>query len=168
MATPLIHPVDQPDDQPDESTNLLRTLAHSPAVLRIVRSFFDNAPRMTLSPRTQLAVALRVAQLHACGYCVAAHSAAASSVDVDATTARDFRSGVSSRSQESLLLGLTTKIVRDRGQHARMIVDAARELGVSDAALVETVALTAMHTLLTYMSSVAATELDFPDADAIS
>ena len=53
-----------------------------------------------------------------------------------------------------------TKLVRDHGHHAAVVVDGARLLGASDTEIVETVALVGLHTFMNYLCSLAHTEAD--------
>ena len=56
-----------------------------------------------LSPRERELIALRVSELNACGYCLAAHSAIAGSVGVPKETIIDARQGNSTEGREEVL-----------------------------------------------------------------
>ena len=119
------------------SSNFLRTLCHSPAALASLASQLDAAAGMRLLPRTQEAIALRVAELNGSDYCVAAHTAASRQLGVDATSVSQYRRGISDDPKEHALLALTTKVVIERGHHCGFAVAAARKAGVTDADIVE-------------------------------
>jgi AhpD family alkylhydroperoxidase len=120
---------------------------------------------MRLPPRTREAIALRVAELNGCDYCLAAHTAFFDSLGEEPETIRLFCQGLSADPKEQTLLALSTKLVVDRGHHTRLAVEAAREVGVRDEEIVEVVALVALYTFVNYLNSLAQTEIDFPTAD---
>ena len=142
--------------------NVLRTAAHSPVALRSLWSLMEMAAEMELPDRTRHAIALRVAQLDDCAYCLAAHGADARELGLDDGDVLGFRQGRSNDRKEQALLALATKLVTQRGRGARLVIDSARELGVSDEELVDVVALVALHTFTNCLTVVADTEIDFP------
>ncbi len=173
MSKPLIIPVTD-NNAPDQSAktldqigkvlgnvpNVFRTVAHSPAALRSMWSQQVGAADMRLSPRVRAAIGLRVAKLNDCDYCQAAHVALSQRAGVDEATANGFRQGQSNDPKEQTLLALTTKIVKDRGHHAGFVVETARQVGVSDAEIIEVIALISLHTFTNYVTNVANTHLD--------
>ena len=144
--------------------NLFKTAAHSPVALQSLWMQSESAPRTQLPMRLREALALRIADLNSCEYCLAAHTAIVKQVGVDDAEAAGFRVGVSSDTKEQAVLALAAKIVKDRGQNAGFVVDAARQVGVTDAQIIEVIALIAYHTFTNYLSSVANIEVDFPNA----
>jgi uncharacterized peroxidase-related enzyme len=173
MSKPLIIPVTG-NDAPDQSAktldqigkvggnvpNVFRTVAHSPAALQSMWSQHIAAADMRLSARVRAAIGLRVAKLNDCNYCLAAHLALSKRAGVDEATANGFRQGQSNDPKEQALLALTTKIVKDRGHHAGFVVETARQVGVSDAEIIEVIALISLHTFTNYVTNVANTRPD--------
>ena len=152
--------LEQMGERLEESSNFLRTLAHSPAVLEAFEAQVSATARMKLQPRTQQAIALRVAELQGCGYCLAAHALEAERLGVDAAAARRYRQGLSNDPREQALLALATKVVLERGHHNGFVVETARQVGVSDEEIVEVIALVGLNTFANYLTSVANTALD--------
>lgn len=146
----------------EETSNSLRTVAHSSAALESLTTQVSAASRMRLPPRTREAIALRVAELNSCDYCLAAHTALAEKVGADTATARRYRQGLSDDPKEQVLLALATKVVLERGHHARFAVEMARRIGVSDAEIIEVIALVGQSTFANYLNCVANTALDHP------
>ncbi len=142
--------------------NVLRTAAHSPVALRSLWALMELAAEMDLPDRTRHAIALRVAQLDDCAYCLAAHGADARELGLDEGDVLRFRQGRSHDPKEQALLALVTKLVTQRGHGARLVIDSARELGVSDEELVDVVALVALHAFTNCLTVLADTEIDFP------
>ena len=149
-------------------SNFFRTVANSPAALQSLWAQLRATKDMSLSPRVREAIALRVAQLNGCDYCLATHTTLGPLAGIDATTAMRFRQGQSNDAKEQALLTLTTKIVKDRGHHAGFVVETARMLGVRDSEIIEVIALVGLHTFTNYVNTVAKTEVDSPDAPELT
>ena len=173
MSKPLIIPVTD-NNVPDQSAkaldeigkvlgnvpNVFRTASHSPAALLSMWSQHVATADMRLSPRVRAAIGLRAAKLNDCDYCQAALVALNQREGVDEAIANGFRQGQSNDPKEQALLALTTKIVKDRGHHAGFVVETARRVGVSDAEIIEVIALISLHTFTNYLTNVANTHLD--------
>ncbi len=179
MTERLIPPISE-SDLPEDSCPTLRvigkamgsvphtflTAAHSPPALNALWSLIQATEQMRLSARAREGIALRVAEINHCQYCLAAHTALAKGFGIDETDVQNFRVGRANDPKEQVLLGLATKIVKDRGHHAGFVVEVARRLGVTDAELIEVIALIAMNTFTNYLHSVAGTETGFPKTGA--
>ena len=149
----------------EELSNSLRTFAHSPAALESVLAQVSATTRMRIPSRSREAIALRVAELNGCDYCLADHTALAKQDGVDAATIRGYRLGLSDDSKEQALLALATKVVLERGYHAGFVVETARQVGVSEAEIVEVIALVVLNTFTNYLNSLANTAIDYPAVD---
>ncbi len=132
----------------------LRVAAHSPQVLRILALFNTVSGDLMLPPRIQKAISLRTRRLNGCFDTGLTSEDAALGCD----NLLGFQRGLSDDPREQAMLALTTKIVRDRGKHTACVVDAARELGITDREIVETVFLVAQHTLLSYLHGISSVE----------
>ena len=147
--------------------NIFATLAHSPAALKALTGLFSTLGEGALSGKAHEAIALRVGQKHGCKYCTAAHTAKAISVGADAEEAIGFRTGRSDEPKIQALLTLAETMVDNRGQLSDADIQAAKDAGVSDAELLETVAIVACNTFTNYVNALAQTEVDFPAAPVI-
>ena len=145
--------------------NLFTTVAHSPVALASLWRQVRTLSEMKLSAKLRMGIALRVAQLSGCEYCVAANTAWSEGAGVDAACAVDFRQGVSTDPKEQAVLNLATKIAKERGHHAGFEVEAARRLGVTDTEIVEVVQITSLQMFMNYLSSLAGMKIDFPIVD---
>jgi len=138
------------------------TFAHSPAALEAVAGYFGAMGKAKLSPRVQEAIAISVAELNRCTYCLSAHTAIAKGQGVNADKLVGFRSARAQDPKEQAILELAMAIARTRGADAGPQLMAARKAGLSDAELVEVVAAVAQNVLTNYLNVVAGTEVDFP------
>lgn len=147
------------------ASNLLGVAAHSPAVLELIEAAHRASDRMVLPHRLRLGIALRVAELHGCRYCLALHTDAMRRAGLDGALVRRYRMGVCEEPKEQALLALAGKTLLDRGRYTGLATETARELGASEEEIVEVLALVGLHTLVNYVNLVAGTSLDFPDVD---
>ncbi|MBZ4394164.1 carboxymuconolactone decarboxylase family protein [Myxococcus sp. MISCRS1] len=175
MTTPLIAPVG-PSNTPAASEptlaalktkfggvpKMFSTFAHSPAALEAVAGYFNAMGGAKLSARTQEAIAIAVAELNRCTYCLSAHTALAKGQGVKADELTGFRSGRSADPREQAILDLAVAIARTRAADVGPQLAQARKVGLSDAELVEVVAAVAQNVLTNYLNVVAGTEVDFP------
>ncbi len=145
--------------------NLFLTAAHSSAALRSLWAQVEAAMQMSLPRRLREAIALRVAELNGCSYCLAAHTAIGAEAGIDSAQMLQFRRGVAGDPMGQSVLNLVSKIVEDHGHHAGFEVEAARKAGCTDVEITEVIALIALHTYANYLTSIAVTETDFPAVD---
>jgi hypothetical protein len=123
--------------------HVFEAAAHSPAALDILWRQATSGSRMTLSPRLREVVAQRMAELHGHG-------------------SSTQQCPASDDPKERAVLALVTKIVKDQGHHAGFVVEAARQIGVTDTEIIEVISLISFHTWAHYISFVANTDLDLP------
>lgn len=147
--------------------NYVRTAARSPSVLRSLWEQLKSARQSTLSERLQHAVALRVAELNACPYSLASTMHSFKESGLSEQESIQYRRGMSDDRLEQSVLALVTKVVRDRGCNAALVVDNARSAGLSDQAILEVIQLVALNTFINYLNNIAITELDFPEVGSL-
>lgn len=143
---------------PGSAAGLLLTAAHSPVALHAVVHHAAAEAMSRLQPRLRHGVALRAAELLSCAYNTSRYTAAALDAGLDAQTIANLRRGSSTDCREQALLALTSKLVRDRGQHTRMVFDVARQLGIPHAEILEVVTIVASVTFTSYLAGVASLE----------
>jgi uncharacterized peroxidase-related enzyme len=137
--------------------NIIRTLAHSPAALGSYLGMSDTLSGTSLSGAQREEVALAVAQANGCGYCLSAHSLMAKGAGVTPEKQLAARQG-----EGSALVAFARKVTLTRAQLNDQDVADARAGGLSDAQIIEVLALVAFNTLTNYVNHVAATTIDFP------
>lgn len=142
--------------------NLFRVAAQSPAALEGLLALSSALRTGRLSGRTREALALTVAELNGCDYCLSAHTllgkgAGLSDADIEAA-----RQGRSPDAEWQAALDLAAAVVRMRGRVAEADLARARQAGLDDGQIVEIVAQVALNTFTNYLNLVARTEIDFP------
>ncbi|WP_442113774.1 carboxymuconolactone decarboxylase family protein [Pseudomonas sp. NUPR-001] len=140
--------------------NVFATMAHSPAALGGYLALSQALQKSTLTSREREAVALAVSQVNGCDYCLAAHVLFAGKAGLDASDITRAREG-----RLDAVVVLARQVVELRGRVTERDLHDAREAGLSDAKIVDVIALVATTTFTNYLNNVANTELDFPAVD---
>jgi uncharacterized peroxidase-related enzyme len=142
--------------------NLYRLIGSSPAALTGFVGF-QGALSKTLDVKTRERIALAVAQVNGCDYCLSAHTylglhlAKMSPEEIELN-----RKGASSDIKANTAVQFAAKVARERGHVGDTDIVAVRDAGFSDAQIVEIVALVAENSFTNYLNEVAKTEIDFP------
>ncbi|GGF19681.1 alkyl hydroperoxide reductase AhpD [Aliidongia dinghuensis] len=143
--------------------NLFRVIANSPAALEGYLSLNGALGKGTLDARTRERIALAVAELNACGYCLSAHTYLGKNLaKLDDAEIAANRGGTSNDPKADAALRFATKVVRERGHVSDADVAAVKAAGFDEAQIVEIVLHVALNTLTNYVNEVAKTSIDFP------
>jgi AhpD family alkylhydroperoxidase len=118
--------------------------------------------RGSFDARTREAIALTVAGANACDYCASAHAAISAGLKVAPETIEAHLAGHSDDPRTAAILGLAKSIVAAKGMIADADLSAARDAGLSEADIVETVGNVVANIFTNYLNHVAATDIDFP------
>jgi uncharacterized peroxidase-related enzyme len=142
--------------------NLFRLIGTSPAALE---GFVSNngALAKTLDVKTRERIALTVAQVNGCDYCLSAHSYLALNLaKISPQEIALNRRGQSGDPQADAAVRFATKVTRERGHVAEADLRAVRAAGFSDAQIVEIVAVVAENCFTNFLNEVVKTDIDFP------
>lgn len=143
--------------------NLFRIIANSPQTLEGYLGLNGALGKGVLDAQTRERIALAVAEVNGCNYCLAAHQylglnlAKLSAAEVEAN-----RRGTSTDPKAAVAVSFAVKIVNHRGKVSDSDFEAVRSAGYSDAEIVEIVGHVALNTLTNYINEVMGTEIDFP------
>lgn len=145
--------------------NVFRMMSNSPVVLEAYTGISGALGKGQLDAATRERIALAVAELNGCHYCLSAHSMVAKNVaKLDASEIQANRQGGSSDPHAAAAVRFAVKIVETRGGVTSSDIDAVKAAGYSDAEIVEIVGNVALGTLTNYLNEVLGTDLDFPAA----
>lgn len=147
--------------------NIFASVAHSPAALKALMGIFGALDEGELAGKRHEAVALRVGELNGCKYCTAAHTAKAKMAGASVEEAIGFRKGESADAKTKALLDLATLLNQKRGALSDAELQAARAAGLSDAEIVETLAIVVCNIYTNAINALVQTEVDFPAAPAL-
>ncbi|MCJ8143448.1 peroxidase-related enzyme [Ancylobacter sp. A5.8] len=142
--------------------NLFRLIATSPTALTAYTGF-NGALSKVLDVKTRERIALAVAQVNGCDYCLSAHSYLA--LNLAKLTAEEIalnRNGASGDARADAAVAFAAKVARERGHVGDADLAAVRAAGFTDGQIVEIVALVAENSFTNYLNEVAKTDIDFP------
>lgn len=142
--------------------NLYRVTAHSPAALEAMLGITGALARGRLGARIRESIALAVAEVDQCDYCLSAHAVLGNGArlsDDDIASAREARA---SDPRTAAILRFAQLVTLKRGQVAETDLAELRRSGVVDGEILEIVAHVALNVFTNYVNLVAETEIDFP------
>ena len=148
--------------------NMFRLIAQSPAALQ---GFTANNGTLTktLDVKTRERIALAVAQVNGCDYCLSAHSYLGLNLaKISPEEVALNRKGESSDAKANTAVHFAAKVVRERGHVTEADIKAVRDAGYSDSQIVEILAVTAENIFTNLLNVVAETDIDFPVVRASS
>jgi len=143
--------------------NLFRLVANSPAALEGYLALNGALGKGALPAQTRERVALAVAEINGCNYCLSAHShigkTFAHLTDVELAA---NRAGGSTDPKADAAVRFAAKITRERGHVSESDLAALKLAGYSDAQAIEIVLHVALNTWTNYVNEVFKTDIDFP------
>jgi uncharacterized peroxidase-related enzyme len=143
--------------------NLFRLVATSPHALEGYLALSGALGKGTLSAATRERIALAIAQVNGCGYCLSAHTYLGKNLaKLDDAEIAANRNGASNDPQADAAVRFAVKIARERGHIDDADFAAVRLAGYTDAQLVEIVQHVALNTWTNYVNEVFKTDIDFP------
>ena len=143
--------------------NLFRVVGNSPAALEGYLGLNGALGKGKLDGKTRERIALAVAEINGCGYCLAAHSYLAKNLaKLDDAEIAANSGGGSNDPKADAAVAFAATIVRERGHVAASDLEAVRAAGYGDAEIIEIVLHVALNTLTNYVNEVAGTDIDFP------
>ncbi len=143
--------------------NLFRVVANSPAALTGYLQLSAAASQGALDAATRERIALAVAELNGCGYCLSAPTYLGRNVArLDDAEITANRQGASNDPTADAAVRFAAAVVRQRGQVSHEQLQAVRSAGYSDAQVLDILLVVALNTFTNYVNEVAQTEIDFP------
>lgn len=159
-AQPLLEAVNK---QLGVVPNLFRVVANSPAALEGYLGLNSALAKGKLDSKTRERIALAVAELNGCDYCLSAHSYLGKNLaKLEDSEIQANREGGSGDPKADAALRFASKIVINRGQVTDTDLQAVRAAGYDDAQLIEIILHVALNTFTNYVNEVVRTEIDFP------
>ncbi len=142
--------------------NLFRLVALSPAALQGFLGL-SGALGKALDVRTRERIALAVAQINGCDYCLSAHTYLGLNLaKIDGAEIALNRKGNSSDAKANAAVAFAAKVKQGRGRISGADLQAVKVAGFSDAQVVEIIAVVAENVFTNFVNIVAETEIDFP------
>lgn len=147
--------------------NLFRLVSSSPAALEGYLSLSGALGKGQLPAPTRERIALAVAEINGCNYCLSAHTYLGKHVaKLDDAEITANRSGASNDPKADAAVRFAAKVAHARGHVGEDAVRAVKDAGYEDAQIIEIVLHVALNTWTNYINEVAGTEIDFPVVEA--
>lgn len=142
--------------------NMFRLIARSPAALQGYVAN-RNALGKALDVKTRERIALAVAQINGCDYCLSAHSYLA--LNLAKLSPEEIalnRAAASGDPQADAAVRFAAKVVGGRGRVTEAELKTVRDAGFTDGQIVEIIAVAAENIFTNMLNIVAETDIDFP------
>jgi uncharacterized peroxidase-related enzyme len=143
--------------------NLFRLVANSPAALEGYLGLSGALGKGQLPVPTRERIALAVAEINGCSYCLSAHTYLGKNfAKLDDAEITANRSGASNDRKADAAVRFAAIVVRERGHVSADDLRAVKSAGYDDAQVIEIVLHVALNTWTNYINEVAQTDVDFP------
>jgi uncharacterized peroxidase-related enzyme len=143
--------------------NLFRLVANSPVALEGYLSLSGALSKGELPAATRERIALAVAEINGCDYCLSAHTYLGKNVaKLDDAEIAANRSGGSNDARADAAVRFAARVTTLRGHVTNEDFAAVKMAGYTDNAIIEIVQHVALNTWTNYINTVGQTEIDFP------
>lgn len=145
--------------------NIYRLVALSPAALK---GFIEQANALAkgkLSPQIREGISLAIGKLNGCDYCLCAHTFISTQLlkteksEVEANCKAD-----SHDPKTKAALEFAVKVAESKGRVTEQELTKLRDIGFSDAEIIEIIQNVTLNIWTNYLNNVAETAIDFPAA----
>jgi uncharacterized peroxidase-related enzyme len=143
--------------------NMFRLVSNSPAVLEGHIGLSGALAKGKLPAATRTRIALAVAEINGCSYCLSAHTYLGKNLaKLDDSEIMVNRDGASNDPKADAAVRFAAKIAAERGHVSEDDFRAVKLAGYDDAQVIEIVMHVALNTWTNYINVAAKTDLDFP------
>lgn len=143
--------------------NMFRLISTSPQALEGYLGMSGALGKGALPAATRERIALAVAEVNGCSYCLSAHTYLGKHVaKLDDAEMTANRSGASNDPVADAAVHFAAKLTQERGRVSEADLAAVRLAGYTDAQLIEIVQHVALNTWTNYLNVAFATDIDFP------
>ena len=147
--------------------NLFRLVSNSPQALEGYLALSGALSKGALPAATRERVALAVAEINSCNYCLSAHTYLGKNLaKLDDAEITANRNGASNDPKADAAVRFAAQVTRTRGHISEADLAAVRHAGYSDAQVIEIVQHVALNTWTNYVNEVFKTDIDFPVIEA--
>lgn len=142
--------------------NMFKAVANSPAALKSMWGSFGALGAGVLGAKLGEQIAVAIADLNRCEYCLAAHTALGISAGASAAEMAAAQTGLSTDPKTAAALTFARQVVSQRAQLSHDDVARLRSAGFDDAHIVEIVAHVALNIFTNYVNVAFDVPVDFP------
>ncbi len=142
--------------------NMTKAMANSPAALKGYLQLSGALAGGSLSANTRERLALALAQVNECDYCLSAHTLMSPAAGLSTEDIRDARKASATDAKTDAILKFAVSAMENRGSATAEQITDLRTAGVTDAEIAEIVAVIALNTMTNFFNKIADTEIEFP------
>jgi uncharacterized peroxidase-related enzyme len=142
--------------------NVFALMANSPATVNAYLAMNNALAGGSLDALMRERIAITAAEIHACEYCLSAHSAMAKQAGMSDDEQFKARQSQSSDPKADVGLTFVRNILLRRGEIQDSDINDLHAAGYTDGEITELIANTALNLFTNYFNIIAKTENDFP------
>lgn len=142
--------------------NMTRAMANSPVVLESYLGFSGALGSGKLPAKLREQIALLVAEVNRCSYCLSAHTAIGKLVGLNPAETDAAREGLSSDARSGAALTFAKNVLITGGAVGDEQVARVRAAGFSDGEIAEIIAHVALNVFTNFFNKAAGVPVDFP------
>ncbi|MEZ5691678.1 MAG: carboxymuconolactone decarboxylase family protein [Rickettsiales bacterium] len=142
--------------------NMFKAIGNSPAALQSMFGSFGALGGGKIGAQLGEQIAVLVADINRCEYCLAAHTVLGQKAGLSADDMASAQNGKSSDARTQAALDFAAKLVKNRAQISSEDVKKVRDAGFSDEEIAEILAHVALNIFTNYTNVAFDVEVDFP------
>ncbi|EQC45380.1 carboxymuconolactone decarboxylase family protein [Bacteriovorax sp. Seq25_V] len=142
--------------------NMFKAIGNSHAGLESMWTSFGALGKGTIGSKLGEQIAVYVADLNRCEYCLAAHTVLGKNAGASAEEMSEAQRGKAQDSKTQAALVFTKKLVLNRGAVEDSDVEAVRDAGFNDSEITEILAHVALNIFTNYTNVAFNVPVDFP------
>ena len=147
--------------------NMFKAIGNSSAALNSMWTSFEALGQGTLGHQLGEQLAVLVANINRCEYCLAAHTMLGQNAGLTAVQMSEAQVGKSSDMKVQAALNFASKIVSERAHISTHDIEQIKQAGFNDADIAELIAHVALNIFTNYTNVAMAVPVDFPQVELI-
>jgi uncharacterized peroxidase-related enzyme len=141
-------------------------MSHAPNVLEGYLAFSDSLTKGKLQQHEKEQIALYVAVLNNCTYCIAAHSFFLSKLGYDKASIELFKEGKVNETKPQAMLDFVKSLVQNNGQVTQGNIDNLKVAGFRETEIIEIIGVVGINMFTNYLALAAHPIIDFPKMES--
>lgn len=148
--------------------NMMKTMGNSATFLEAYLNLNATLGAGALGAKTGELIALAVAEVNGCDYCLSAHTYIGQNlVKIDAATLSSARTGNAADAKTAAILKFVKAVLATKGSVSDDDLAAVQSAGLSEGEIGEIIGHVALNVMTNYFNNTARTEIDFPKVTAV-
>lgn len=142
--------------------NMFKTIANSTPALKMMWASFGALGNGKLGAKLGEQIAVAVANVNRCEYCLAAHTALGKGAGLTSEVMTNAQVGKSTEARTQAALAFAIKLVKEKANIAPDEISALKKVGFSDEEIAEILAHVALNIFTNYTNVAFDVPVDFP------